>query len=105
MPRLRGLQNSPLLFLLEYKKAWESFTIFKKWIARLFHHHNKKLSMKSDGKNEHSDQMAVWEFRNQSFNELKSPLIISLLNLWYQVPASNADPTEHRPGEQHPFAA
>lgn len=71
----------------EMKKAWDSFGIFKRWVSRLFHHHNKKISLikQGDGKNEHTDSIALREFRTNVYLELKRRILASLLTIWTKI--------------------
>ena len=69
------------------KKAWDSYGVFKKWVSRLFHHHNKKISLckQVEGRNEHTDAIAVGEFRNQIYADLKRKIIASILAVWAKI--------------------
>ena len=73
--------------LQELKKAWESFGIFKRWVSRLFHHHNKKISLikQGEGRNEHTDSIALREFRTNVYLELKRRILASLLTIWTKI--------------------
>lgn len=68
-------------------KAWLSYGVFKKWVSRLFHHHNKKISLvkQVEGRNEHTDAIAINEFRNQVYAEFKRRLLTSILLVWHKV--------------------
>ena len=69
------------------KKAWESFGIFKRWVSRLFHHHNKKISLikQGEGRNELTDNIALREFRTNVYLELKRRILASLLTIWTKI--------------------
>lgn len=73
-----------MTLLDELRKAWESFGIFKKWVSRLFHHHNKKVGLykNTDGRNEHTDYIAVAEFRSIVYMELKKRILAAVLTVW-----------------------
>lgn len=44
-PVLRNVRTQQEILLEEFKKAWSSFTLFKRWISRLFHHYNKNTEI------------------------------------------------------------
>ena len=68
-------------------RAWENYGIFKRWVSRLFHHHNKKVALyrNVEGKSEHTDHIAVAEFRTQIYLELKRRLIFAILGVWMSI--------------------
>lgn len=62
-------------FLLEeFKKAWSSFSLFKRWISRLFHHYNKNTEIHCQ-KQLHSDNLSVEEFKKRVLFEFKGDII------------------------------
>jgi Cullin family len=87
LTRLRDYQSNDGSLLREMVRAWENFGIFKKWVSRLFHHHNKKVALyrNIDGKSEHTDHIAVSEFRTQIYLELKRRLIFAILGVWMSI--------------------
>lgn len=56
-------------------------------MSRLFHHHNKKITLVklSEGKNEHTDNIALREFRTNVYLELKRRILASLLTIWTKI--------------------
>ena len=89
LPKLRQYQHNDLIVLKELHNAWSSYGLFKKWVSRLFHHHNKKIALykQSDGKNEHTDYLAVAEFRNSVYTELKKRVLASIISVWSKARA------------------
>lgn len=71
----------------ELKKSWESFCLFKRWVSRLFHHHNKKVVnvARGDGKNEHTDAIGVAEFQAQVYSDFKKKILHAIQSLWTDV--------------------
>ena len=84
---MKEFQHNEVALLQELKKAWESFGIFKRWVSRLFHHHNKKISLikQGEGRNEHTDNIALREFRTNVYLELKRRILASLLTIWTKI--------------------
>lgn len=84
---MKEFQHNEVALLQELKKAWESFGIFKRWVSRLFHHHNKKISLikQGEGRNEHTDCIALREFRTNVYLELKRRILSSLLTVWTKI--------------------
>ena len=68
----------------ELRKSWDSFCLFKKWISRLFHHHNKKIAFSKtpEGKNEHTDYIGVNEYQSNVYVEFKRRILESIQVLW-----------------------
>lgn len=87
LSRLRDYQSNDGSLLREIVRAWDNYGIFKKWVSRLFHHHNKKVALyrNVDGKSEHTDHIAVSEFRTQIYLELKKRLIFAILGVWMSI--------------------
>lgn len=87
MPKLREYASNEVALIREMDKAWLSYGVFKKWVSRLFHHHNKKISLvkQVEGRNEHTDAIAINEFRNQVYAEFKRRLLTSILLVWHKV--------------------
>lgn len=87
MPKLREYQHSELSLMKELRKSWESFCLFKRWVSRLFHHHNKKVInvARGDGKNEHTDAIGVAEFQAQVYAEFKKKILLAIQSLWTDV--------------------
>lgn len=87
LPKLKEYQSNDILLLMEMRKCWESYGLFKKWVSRLFHHHNKKVSVirQADGRNEHTDAISLSEFRNQIYIELKRRIVASILGVWHNA--------------------
>lgn len=87
VPKLREYQHSELTLMKELKKSWESFCLFKRWVSRLFHHHNKKVVniARGDGKNDHTDAIGVAEFQAQVYTEFKKKILHAIQSLWADI--------------------
>jgi len=87
VPKLREYQHNEYSLTKELKKAWESFCLFRRWVSRLFHHHNKKIVnvARSDGKNEHTDAIGVHEFQGLVYVEFKRKILLAIQSLWADV--------------------
>lgn len=73
-PVLRNVRTQQDILLEEFKKAWNSFSLFKKWISRLFHHYNKNTEIHCQ-KQLHSDNLSVEEFKKRILFEFKGDII------------------------------
>lgn len=72
---------------MEFKKAWDCFCILKERVSRLFHHHNKKVVLykQNDGRNEHTDHLALYEFQRNLYLDLKKKILGAMLQVLARV--------------------
>lgn len=83
---MRECQINEVVFLQELKKSWDSFGLFKRWVSRLFHHHNKKIDLiKNQGRSENTDVIALREFRTNIYLDMKRRLNSALITVWTKI--------------------
>lgn len=75
-----------MYLLQELIRTWESFGLHKKLVSHLFHHHNKKISLlKNEGRNEHTNAIALREYRNNVYLPLKDHILRSIEEVWAKI--------------------
>ena len=42
---LKEVRNQEAILIREFNQSWTSYSLFRKWISRLFHHYNKNTDI------------------------------------------------------------
>ena len=72
------------ILLKELNSSWESFSLFRKWISRLFHHYNKNTELHYQ-KSLHTNFLSIEEFKNKVFFEFRYEIVSSLCKLLQDI--------------------
>jgi len=72
------------VLLKELNASWESFSLYKKWISRLFHHYNKNTDIHCQ-KTLHTNFLSIEEFKNKIFFEFRNEVVNSLCKILTEI--------------------
>lgn len=73
---LKEVRNQDDILIREFNQSWTSYSLFRKWISRLFHHYNKNTDIHCQ-KQLHTNNLSIEEFKKRIFFEFRSDLIQS----------------------------
>lgn len=63
---LKNVRNQNDMLLREFNQSWNSYSLFRKWISRLFHHYNKNTDIHCQ-KKLHSNYLSIEEYKKRIF--------------------------------------